>query len=477
VAAATLACYERLLPNDKTNTLIPWASSTQRTASITVNALGDQSMSIYLREEENFSRVSSFAKSKPQIYIYSGKNREEVLHSLSVNKMSDAGSARLTIVADSEQEWQQRRDIALDWLTKNPTTELLPEGIYYQDKPISGEMAFVFTGATTTYMGMGHELLINFPELLTDLASEVNALQPIVDLLYARKEKNSLSMFDELKTYCFLSQIHARFSQNILRLKPDACIGYCSGESNALVAMKAWRDMEQLFADIETSKIYTDTLSGQFSILDQNYQTKNATKWTTWRVFADVNKVKEIIAKESFVRLTIINTPYDCIIAGRPEDCDKVLKQLNNPQAKVLPYHMVIHCPEFLPEAETWYKLHYRKTYDVPGIRFYSSSTGQHYLASSENAASALLSQASAMVDFSAVIQRAWQDGVRIFLEHGPRDLCSRWIADILKDKDYLAVSLDVLGVNPVRQAVNATAKLLAAGCAAPAKKRELLLI
>ena len=81
-----------------------------------------------------------------------------------------------------------------------------------------------------------------------------------------------------------------------------------------------------------------------------------------------------------------------------------------------------------------------------------------------ESAADALLSQAANQVNFPRVIEQAWQDGVRIFLEHGPRHLCSKWINDILGEKKHVAIPLDVMGVNPLTQSVYAVAQLIAAG-------------
>ena len=53
---------------------------------------------------------------------------------------------------------------------------------------------------------------------------------------------------------------------------------------------------------------------------------------------------------------------------------------------------------------------------------------------------------------------------MRVFVEHGPRGLCSRWIQRILGERDHLAVPLDVQGRSGLRQAMNAAAWLVAAG-------------
>jgi 3-hydroxymyristoyl/3-hydroxydecanoyl-(acyl carrier protein) dehydratase len=105
--------------------------------------------------------------------------------------------------------------------------------------------------------------------------------------------------------------------------------------------------------------------------------------------------------------------------------------------------------------------LHYRPTHDVPGVRFYSCATQDCYAATPDAAADAMTAQALGTVDFAATVERAWADGVRVFIEHGPRGLCSGWIRRILGNREHLAVAMDGRGVH---QLANTVAELLAAG-------------
>ena len=75
-----------------------------------------------------------------------------------------------------------------------------------------------------------------------------------------------------------------------------------------------------------------------------------------------------------------------------------------------------------------------------------------------QSAAAAIAAQASGMIDFPRVIEQAYQDGVRVFVEVGPGSSCSRLIGQILRGRPHLACSacraegdpfmaiLDVLG-------------------------------
>ena len=87
----------------------------------------------------------------------------------------------------------------------------------------------------------------------------------------------------------------------------------------------------------------------------------------------------------------------------------------------------------------------YRALHDVEtrapeGITFYSGVWGRSYAVDRRSAAEAIAAQASGMIDFPALIERAYEDGVRVFLEVGPGSSCTRLIGQILGRRPHLAV-------------------------------------
>ena len=114
---------------------------------------------------------------------------------------------------------------------------------------------------------------------------------------------------------------------------------------------------------------------------------------------------------------------------------------------------------------EEWLALHRRAVSGGPHPRVYSAGLGTSYVPSSEACAEAIFAQANDTLNFTRVIESAWEDGVRIFVEHGPQGSCSRWIHDILGDREAVVVPLDRKGkgLDPIYEAI---AALLAAGVA-----------
>ena len=133
-------------------------------------------------------------------------------------------------------------------------------------------------------------------------------------------------------------------------------------------------------------------------------------------------------------------------------------------RARSLGYDLVMHCAEAAECRAAWRELHRRPTAAVPGVRFYSHSTCSSLALTEDAVADALTGQAMTAVDFPAMIERAYSDGVRIFVEHGPHAGCTRWIGDVLGSRPHLAVAMDRFGRSSLSQSTDTIAALLAAG-------------
>ena len=351
----------------------------------------------------------------------------------------------LAIVAATEEELASKRERALQAMGKGGTS-LAMDGIYYRKEPIAGELAFVFPGAAAAYSRMGRDFFLAFPELLSEVPPELlEASQWLFDP-FAEEPTTT----EKLWGSSLLSQVHARLTLGRLELKPTAAIGISSGETNSLAAFGAWRDIGRFHHEFTAAEVFERYIGGQF-------ETTNGVMWQTWRLNTSEEELRTLLASAPLLRLTAIHCPGDYVVAGPADAMPKGKGQRIN-------YDLVVHCPEFAPFAKTWHGLHSRETTPVVGVRFYTHSTNTHYQPTRDKIADALTNQAQHTLDFPAVIERAYADGVRIFLEHGPQGGSTSWIRRILGDRDHIAISLDLASVDGIRQALNAQAQLLAAG-------------
>lgn len=141
-----------------------------------------------------------------------------------------------------------------------------------------------------------------------------------------------------------------------------------------------------------------------------------------------------------------------------------MVARLGVDRAIELDYDMAAHAPELAEVREVWREAHRRPTVEVPGVRFYSGATGRAYRPTTERAAEALTAQGLGTIDFAATIERAWADGVRVFVEHGPRKLCTGWIKRVLGDREFVAVALDAPDDTGLRNLCLAVGELVVAG-------------
>lgn len=384
-----------------------------------------------------------------RLRVYAGADSADVLAALAAGRESTDGVARLAMIVDEEGA-PARGAAARRWLTEGGPQ---PQGVAYRDRPIGGQVAFVFTNGAAYYPGMGDRLALAFPQIVRDVEERSTS----------RLAAAGTGVVDRMWGAALLAAVHADITRGMLGLHPDAAIGYSSGESAALGALGAWQDPGALLRDLRDSDLFRDGLTGRYRVLRQAWREHGLdTGWASYLVGADVTRVQTALAGATAVHLMAVNAPRSCVIGGAESECAAVLARLGDVPVMALDYPIAAHVPELATVAAEYRRLHHRCTVDVPGVRFYSGVTGEAYRADAERAADAILAQAIGTIDFVRVIEQAYADGVRVFLEHGPQARCTGWIRQILAGREHVAVALD--GNDAVGQLGQVVAELVAAG-------------
>jgi 3-hydroxymyristoyl/3-hydroxydecanoyl-(acyl carrier protein) dehydratase/malonyl CoA-acyl carrier protein transacylase len=433
VATAALALRHRALPRSGQGAA-PWPTAT--TADAVTSVLGAAPHRVRLRaaDAEPWSPVPA-----PEVRVYSAADLPDVL----------TGAARLAVAGD--QLASARR-----WLINGGPR---PAGVAFRAAPLGGETAFVYTKGSAAYPGMGADLMLAFPALAdmdgVDLAAWAY-----------RGDGRPADSLAQILGVGYLARLHTRISREVLGIRPDASIGYSSGESAALVALGVWNDATALAADARASELFTHELGGELRAVRRYWSRTGIVgdQWSGFVVSADAEQVRAMVRDGIGVHLTAICAPGTCVIAGERQACESFVKRLEPGACVRIDYDLVAHAPEVAEVRDRWHALHRRPCAAVPGIRFYRGATADWYHPDEESAADALTEQAIAPVDFPAVIERAWRDGVRVFVEHGPGAQCAGWIRRILGDRDHLAVAMDAAQGNGLWPLSTVVAELAAAG-------------
>ncbi len=335
-------------------------------------------------------------------------------------------------------------------------------GITYSPHPLAGpgKTAFVFPGSGNHYIGMGRGIGVQWPEILRKMDAKTPQLRTqLVPQFYVphrtswmpgwEKDAYKKIISDPLNMI-FGQVVHGGVTTNLIMnfgIKPSAVIGYSLGESAGLFALGAWSDRGEMLKRMQATDLFTTELAGPYNAARQawNIPSDKDIKWCVAVVNRPGDIVINVINKFSHAKLLIINTPDECVIGGQKDDIEAAIKMLGC-EAIFLDGIVSVHCDAAVPVADAYKRLHIFPTAPPENIKFYSCALGRSYTLTSDSAASSILKQAIDGFDFISTINRAYKDGVRIFLEMGPHSSCTRMISRILDKKPHMAISACVRG-------------------------------
>ncbi|ABI77350.1 putative polyketide synthase [Hyphomonas neptunium ATCC 15444] len=394
----------------------------------------------------------------PHLFWAAAASRAALAKKLTTGKTGGSDKHRIAVLAPGEETLLVQQKSAATALAANTAPE--GEGIFYGAGAPDGELAFAFTGSAASYPRMGRGLLAAFPEVAAGLGS-IPAAQAMTPLL----AKASLTEFEQLCAVSLLTQAHTILLRDVLGLSPTAALGLSLGESNALFAFGYWKDMGGLLDDISGAAMYERHLGGDFETAKEAWGPNVPTDWSNWRLRAPIADVRKAVAAHPNVEITIIYSDIDSMIGGPADACRSVADSLGKGAGALMHQHLIVHASAMAPFAEKWRQLHTRPVSRIEnGPRLYANAINAAYKPTKAKVADMLTRQAVTTVDFPATVRQAWEDGVRTFVEVGPRDSLTQSIRLTLKDKPHLAIATDEIESGDLAQIARLAATLFAAG-------------
>ncbi|MDY0191678.1 MAG: beta-ketoacyl synthase N-terminal-like domain-containing protein [Desulfuromonas sp.] len=387
----------------------------------------------------------------------------------------------MTFVCDNWAECKEQIEFCQQHLTANPHQRLdgsggitLPEcardKIFYNPQPLgaTGEIALVFPGSGNHFPGMGRDLALHWPAIFEHQHRHNERLKDQycpqvfwdgVDARQINADHNSMIIAHVALCTALCDTLRS------CAIKPQCAIGYSLGESSSLFSLHAWQNRDEMLERIEASTLFTTDLAGPCNAAHKLWQLEETQKvdWCLGIVPVAAEQVRRVIEAYEHAYLLIINTPHECIIGGARSEVERIIQQLACP---LIELHGVttVHCPVPRVVAKAYRDLHLFPTTAPEAIRFYSCASGQSYELNSANCADAILAQATDTIDFTRVINNAYADGVRIFIETGSSNSCSRMIQRILGERPHLVRPTYLDGVCPVSTMAKLLGQLIAEG-------------
>lgn len=374
-----------------------------------------------------------------RLRIFSGTDRAEVLAALEARRESDTGPARLAIVdpADAER--------AASWLRNGGPQ---PRGVAFREAPVSGEVAFVYTNGAASYDGMGRELAAALPGLTSTVLGDGGESGVLGRLLDCAR----------------LGSLHTSIAQTLFGLRPGAAIGYSFGETVALIALGVWRDPGRLITELCAGSLYTADMAGELRAVRTAWRAAGIAgdRWASFLVRADRVRLEAAVAAEPAVHLLVVSAPGLFVIGGEAAAAARVGKVFGE-DALPIDHELAVHVPELAGIADRVRRGFTSPVRPATGTRFYSGVTARSYEVTAERVAEAMTDLHLHPIDFPALIERAYADGVRTFVEMGPRRQCTTFIDRILDGHDHVAVAMDEPG-RSIHRLWRTVAELAAAG-------------
>ena len=395
----------------------------------------------------------------PYFYYAAGKDRNDLVERMMLAKRGGSGPCRIAVLARTAEELEAKKEDAMMQMAINNQPDV--DGLYYGETAPQGELAFVYTGAASAYPRMGRGLLMAFPKLAQKLAKRFPDASELAPLFSRR----NLSAYEQLCGVTLVSQAHTLALRDMLGIEPDVVMGLSLGESNAMIGFDVWSDAGTMLKQIKAAGLYDKHLGGECDVARRAWGSEEPVAWENWRVYAKREQITALVEQEEHVEFNIAYTDEDFVIGGPPEACRRIAHKLGPTACRPLPQHLIVHAKAFVPYAEEWRKLHSRKV-KKPSfeVRFYANAINDAFHPTRDSIADMLTQQASEMIDFPATIRKAYEDGVRTFIELGPRDSLTQSIGKILGDQPHLALAMDRIETSDIEQVAQVAAQLFAAG-------------
>ncbi|MGJ7908313.1 beta-ketoacyl synthase N-terminal-like domain-containing protein [Actinopolyspora sp. H202] len=355
-----------------------------------------------------------------------------------------------------------------------------PAGSYCTADPIgTGKIAFVYPGAFTAYPRAGDGLFRLFPGLLARFESGCRqpGLRYKQRALYPRAtggvERGKLmrhesGLIEDIPTMLALGTnlavLHTQLLRDELGIVPDGAFGYSLGESSMLFATGVWAESSRDDSALTATPLFRDQLRGPKRLIRRTWgiddETPDSAVWTTRVLLTAPTSVRAGMHGLDRVFLTHVNTPTEVVVAGAPEQCERLIERLGC-QAARAPANHVMHNSLVDPVLSELADLNRYPMGDgpAPGTELLSGYTGgPSEVSDPDEIAWRIARTLRDTVDFAALTETAHERGYRYFVEMGPAATCTRWIGETLREKRHLAVPIDNRG----KQVGASVARLLA---------------
>jgi len=333
----------------------------------------------------------------------------------------------------------------------------VPTGIYYRKSGLatSGKVVALFSGQGSQYVNMGRELACNFPSVMqaaADMDSEftqagLGQLTPTTypipvfsdDARKAQDEALRLTQHAQPAIGTLSVGLYKAFTN--AGFKADFTAGHSFGELTALWAagvvndsdyMMLARSRGQAMAAPKDSSVDTGTMI--------------AVVGSPAKVATDIKDIKDI-------SIANYNSNNQVVVAGVTSQIAIAIDELKAKGYKVvpLPVSAAFHTPLVGHAQKPFAAAIDNAKFNKPVVPVYSNGTAKAHSNKAADIKKSLKNHILESVHFNEEIDNIYADGGRVFVEFGPKNVLTKLVENILKEKDdVVAIAVNA---NPKKSA------------------------
>ena len=366
---------------------------------------------------------------------------------------SQPGGSRLAIVSGSAPDLLAKLRRAADRLADPKCVQIRDgNGVYYFSQPLAeqGTVAFLYPGEGAQYLDMLADLCALFPEVekafawCDELAEQAGrpdeslrkTLHPPADATAedraaaeAELRKLGPSIFGVLVADLAMTDLLRN-----LGVPVAAVAGHSAGELAALLAAGILRSTDETGPKLVESMDVMQRLEDEAGGPDVALLAVGAGK------AAVVAVAEKVGAKATHIAMD--NCPHQCVAVGPTPEIAAIEAALaeRGTIAERLPFRRPYHTPLFEPWMKPFRDVFAVVPFDPGHTPAYCCSTGVKFPANPDAARDLTVNHWVNPVEFTKMIETMHADGVRLFVEAGPRGNLSAFVEDILRGKSFAAI-------------------------------------